>query len=330
MKEFELHEPTTVSQAVALLTKYGAKSKLLAGGTDLVSGIMKDWVTGAGMPYPEHLIDVTAVATMKGIRTSARGVTIGATTTLAEIIESKDIQGTYPLLRDAALTIASPQIRNIGTLGGNINQRPRCWFFRGEHFPCYKKGGDLCFSVTGDNTYHAIIGGELCYIVHPSDTATALMALNASVRTAGSGGEQTVSLDNFFISPRQDVLRENILKLNEILVDVTIPRPAAGTRMGWRKIKERQVFDFALISVAVAFTAEGGVWKSGRVVLGGVAPMPFRAGVVEEALMGKDIKATVRQAAAAIRRVARPMSMNAYKVDMAQGLIERTILESMG
>jgi len=286
-------------------------------------------VTGAGMPYPEHLIDVTTIATMKGIRTSARGVTLGATTTLAEIIESKDIQGTYPLLRDAALTVASPQIRNIGTLGGNINQRPRCWFFRGEHFPCYKKGGDLCFSVTGDNTYHAIIGGELCYIVHPSDTATALMALNASVRTAGSGGEQTVPFDNFFISPRQDVLRENILKQNEILVDVTIPRPASGTRMGWRKIKERQVFDFALVSVAVAFVAEAGVWKSGRIVLGGVAPMPFRASVVEEALMGKDIKATIRQAAAAIRRVARPMSMNAYKVDMAQGLIERTILESM-
>jgi xanthine dehydrogenase YagS FAD-binding subunit len=330
MKEFALYEPTTVSQAVALLNKYGPKSKLLAGGTDLVSGVMKDWVSGKGMPYPEHLVDVTNIPEMKGIKTNPRGVTIGAATVLSDVIESAEIQKSFPLLRDAALSVASPQIRNAGTLGGNINQRPRCWFFRGENFACYKKGGDLCFSVTGDNTYHAVIGGELCYIVHPSDTATALLALNASGSCAGPTGARTVPFDNYFISPREDVLRENVLKHDEILVDVTIPRPAPGTKMAWKKLKQRQVYDFALVSVAVAFTLDGTKWKDGRIVLGGVAPMPYRAKAVEEALAGKDVKATVQQAAAAIRRVARPLSQNGYKVDIAQGLIERTILEAMG
>ncbi len=330
MKEFALYEPTTVSQAVALLNKYGPKSKVLAGGSDLVSGIMKDWVTGKGLPYPEQLIDITNIPEMKGIKPNPKGVTIGAATVLADVIESAEIQKTFPLLRDAAFSVASPQIRNVGTLGGNINQRPRCWFFRGENFPCYKKGGDLCFSVSGDNTYHAIIGGELCYIVHPSDTATALLALNASARSIGSTGERTISFDNYFISPREDVLRENVLKHNEILIDVSIPRPAPGTKMAWKKLKQRQVYDFALVSVAVAFTVDGTKWKDGRIVLGGVAPMPYRAKAVEEALAGKDIKTTVQQAAAAIRRVARPLSLNSYKVDIAQGLIERTILEALG
>jgi xanthine dehydrogenase YagS FAD-binding subunit len=330
MKEFELHEPTTVAQAVALLSKYGAKGKILAGGSDLVSGVMKDWITGKGMPYPEHLVDITTIPALKGIRTSPQGVTIGAATTLTDLVESQEIQKSFPLLKDAAQSIASPQIRNVATLGGNINQRPRCWFFRGENFPCFKKGGDLCFSVTGDNTYHAIIGGELCYIVHPSDSSTALLALNASVKSAGSAGERSIPLDNYFISPRQDVLKENVLKTDELLVEVTIPRPASGTKMAWTKLKQRQVFDFALVSVAVSFTVEGGAWKDGRIVLGGVAPMPYRARAVEEALAGKDIKSNIRQAAGSLRRIARPMSLNAYKVDIAQGLIERTILEALG
>ncbi len=228
------------------------------------------------------------------------------------------------------MTVASPLIRNFGTLGGNLNQRPRCWFFRGENFNCYKKGGDFCYAVTGDNRYHAIIGGELCYIVHPSDTATALLALNAQAKIVGPSGERMVPFDSYFTGPREDVLRENVLKPNEILAEVSIPTPAAGTKMAWNKIKDRQVYDFALSSVAVAFQVENGVWKDGRVVLGGVSPVPYRAKVVEDALKGKDIKATIKQAAAAIKTVARPMSLNAYKVDLVQSLIERTVLEALG
>jgi xanthine dehydrogenase YagS FAD-binding subunit len=330
MKGFELYEPTTVPEAVDVLTKFGVKARPLGGGSDLVTGVMKDWVQGKGMPLPDALVDLTTIPQLQGIRADGNGVTIGATTTLTEIIESQDVASRFPMLKQAAESVASPLIRNFGTLGGNINQRPRCWFLRGENFNCYKKGGDFCFAVTGDNRYHAIIGGELCYIVHPSDTATALLALNASAKVAGPGGERTVPFDSYFIGPREDVLRENVLKPDEILVEVSIPNPAAGTKMAWAKLKDRQVYDFAIASVAAVFTVSGTTWQDGRIVLGGVAPVPYRAKVVEDALKGKDIKATIKQAAAQLRTVARPMSLNGYKVDVVQGLIERTVLQALG
>jgi xanthine dehydrogenase YagS FAD-binding subunit len=330
MKGFELHEPTTLPQAVGLLDTLGAGGRVLAGGSDLVGGIMKDWVQGKGMPLPTALVDITAIPELRGIKPGANGLTIGAATTLTDVIESADVIKTYPMLVESAKSVASPLIRNFGTLGGNINQRPRCWFFRGEDFACYKKGGDFCFAVTGENTYHAIIGGELCYIVHPSDTATALLALNASATVAGPGGSRAVPFDQYFHGPREDVLTETILKPNEIMTEVTIPTPGAGTKMAWTKLKDRQVYDFAVVSVAVAFTMEGANWKDGRVTLGGVAPVPYRAKVVEDALVGKDVKASAKAAAAQIRTVARPMSLNAYKVDIAQNLIERTLLQALG
>jgi xanthine dehydrogenase YagS FAD-binding subunit len=330
MKEFELYEPTSVAEAAQVMTQFGAKARVIGGGSDLVGGIMKDWITGKGMPLPDAIVDLTTIPDLAKVTVDGNGAKIGATVTLTDIIMNKDLQAQYPLLTQSALSVASPLIRNFGTLGGNINQRPRCWFFRGEGFNCYKKGGDFCFAVTGDNRYHAIIGGELCYIVHPSDTATALLALNASARVTGSGGERTIAFDEYFIGPREDVLRENVLKADEIMLDVSIPAPAAGTKMGWTKIKDRQVYDFAMASVAVSFLADGGVWKDGRVVLGGVSPVPYRAKVVEDALKGKDIKQNVKAAAGQVRTVARPMSLNAYKIDLVQGILERTILQALG
>ena len=326
MKSFELYDATTVEEAVELLEKYGPTSKVVAGGSDLVTGIMKDWVHGPGMLYPAVLIDITTIPDLHGINAGDGGLTIGAATTLTDIVESEDIRKTWPVLSEAAFSVASPLIRNFGTLGGNINQRPRCWFLRGEDFPCYKKGGDFCFAVTGDNTYHAIIGGELCYIVHPSDTATALLALNGKATIAGLSGVREVAFDDYFIGPRQDVLRENILQPNELMVDVQVPTPAANTKMAWLKLKDRQVYDFALTSVAVVATIEGGVWQDGRIVLGGVAPVPWRAEVVEKALAGKDVKSAAKSAAALIRNEARPLSNNAYKVDIAIGLTERAVM----
>jgi xanthine dehydrogenase YagS FAD-binding subunit len=331
MRGFELYDATTVKEAVDLLGKYSGRAvKVVGGGSDIVGGVMKDWVQGKGMPLPEVLIDITTIKDIVGIKTDGGGTTIGAATTLSDLIDNKDLAAKMPVLTNAALSVASPLIRNFGTLGGNINQRPRCWFFRGEDFNCYKKGGDFCYAVTGDNRYHAIIGGELCYIVHPSDTATALLALNASAKIAGTGGERTVTFDEYFTGPRVDVLRENVLKPNEFMTNVTIPNPASGTKFGWTKLKDRQVYDFALVSVAAVFTVSGGNWQDGRITLGGVSPVPYRAKVVEDFLKGKDIKATAKQAAAQIRTVARPMSLNSYKVDLAQGLIERTILEALG
>jgi xanthine dehydrogenase YagS FAD-binding subunit len=232
MKAFELYDATTVEEAVGLLEKYGPTSKVLAGGSDLVTGVMKDWVHGPGMPYPEVLIDITTIPDMYGISVGDDGLKIGAATTLTDIVESQDIQQTWPVLSQAAFSVASPLIRNFGTLGGNLNQRPRCWFLRGEEFPCYKKGGDFCFAVTGDNTYHAIIGGELCYIVHPSDTATALLALNAKTTIASPSGQREVAFDEYFIGPREDVLRENILQANELVPRLDLPSRQASKAAG--------------------------------------------------------------------------------------------------
>src|SRR3954454_13855348 len=226
MKAFDLHEPTTVSQAVGLLNQLGPGGKVVAGGSDLVGGMMKDWVQGKGLPLPSALVDITAIPELHGIKATGTGLTIGAATTLTDVIESEDVKKTAPLLSMEAMSVASPLIRNSGTLGGNINQRPRCWFFRGENFACYKKGGDFCFAVTGDNRYHAIIGGELCYIVHPSDTATALLALNASATVVGPGGSRSVPFDQYFHGPREDVLTENVLKPNEVMTEIIIPNPA--------------------------------------------------------------------------------------------------------
>ncbi|OLE77802.1 MAG: hypothetical protein AUG02_00565 [Chloroflexi bacterium 13_1_20CM_2_70_9] len=331
MRGFELYDAGTVREAVDLLQKHGSRTvKVLGGGSDLVGGVMKDWVQGKGMPLPEVLIDLTTIKDLATIKLDGGSTTIGAVVTLQEIVDNDELKKRLPLLTQAAESVASPLIRNFGTLGGNVNQRPRCWFFRGEDFNCYKKGGDFCYAVTGDNRYHAIIGGELCYIVHPSDTSVALLALNAKAKIAGVGGDRDVAFDNYFIGPREDVLRENVLKPNEFMTHVEIPNPASGTKFGWTKLKDRQVYDFALISVAAAFTVDGGTWKDGRVTLGGVAPVPYRAKVVEDALKGKNIKDTIKTAAAQIRTVARPMSVNAYKVDLAQGLIERTIMEALG
>jgi xanthine dehydrogenase YagS FAD-binding subunit len=307
MKSFDLYEPKTTAEALAALKKHGNKARPLGGGSDLVAGVMKDWVQGKDLPMPDALVDLSTIPGLKGIKADARGITIGAMTTLTEIIEHKEVGARIPLLRDAAHSVASQLIRNYATLGGNLNQRPRCWFFRGRDFDCLKKGGDFCYSVSGDNRYHAIIGGEGCYIVHPSDTATALLALNAKV----------------------NVHAENILKPEELLTEVFIPNPAPGTKQAWTKLKNRQVYDFAVCSVATAYTVENGTWKDGRIVMGGVAPVPYRATPVETLIKGKDIKAAVKQASAAIRTVARPMSMNAYKVDIAVNMLERTILAGL-
>jgi len=330
MRAFELYDATTVEGAVELLRKNSDRAvKVVGGGSDLIGGIMKDWVHGKGLPFPDVLIDLTTIKDLTSISVGDT-TSIGAAVTLTDVTDNKDLQSKFPLLVAAAQSVASPLIRNFGTLGGNVNQRPRCWFFRGEDFNCYKKGGDFCYAVTGDNRYHAIIGGELCYIVHPSDTATALLALNAKAKIAGVSGNRDVAFDSYFIGPREDVLRENVLKPNEFMTHVEIPNPASGTKMAWNKLKDRQVYDFALTSVAVAFTMDGNNWKDGRITLGGVSPVPYRAKVVEDALKGKDIKGTIKQAAAQIRTVARPMSLNSYKVDVAQGLIERTVLDALG
>lgn len=249
---------------------------------------------------------------------------------VSDIEQSQLVREKFPLLSIAAGNVASPQIRNMGTIGGNINQRPRCWYYRNEGFNCYKKGGDFCFAVTGENQYHAVLGGELCYIVHPSDTAPALIALDASARVIGPTGEKTVPFGDYFTSPRIDVLRENILGPADILAEISIPEPKANSRGVFLKVRERQVWDFADVSVAVQMTARNRTVDDVRIVMGGVAPVPYRAPRAEDILKGKTLTEDLaRQAGETAFAGARPMTYNAYKVDIGKELVKRALIAAV-
>src|SRR5262249_25374834 len=211
MRTIQYTKITSWKQASRALAA-NPKAKPIAGGSDLL-GWIKDGIEGKGAPRFDNLIDIRTIAGSDRIEfKGSDGLTLGALATLSAIESSPEVQQHYPALAKAAGAAASPNIRNVGTIGGNINQRPRCWYLRNTEFDCYKKGGDFCFAVTGNNTYHAILGGELCYIVHPSDTAPALIALGANAVISTPDGEKTVSFDKYFTGPREDVLRENILQ----------------------------------------------------------------------------------------------------------------------
>lgn len=334
MRSFTLHEPASTQEAVAELASHGAEARPLGGGTDLVAGVMRDQLIGSAMPYPTHLVDLTTVEELSGFQIEDDGsVRIGATTTLAEIASAPELAEGWPLLAAAAGEVATPEIRALGTLGGNIHQRPRCWFFRNKDFDCIKKGGDICFAVKGDNRYNAIIGGHLCFIVHPSDLAMALVALNAQARIAspGQAGLREIPFDEYFVSPREDLVRETVLGPDELLAEVVIGPVAPNARHAWQKLNDKgqPTWDFALVSVAATITARDGVWEDGRIVLGGVAPVPYRATVLEEALSGQDIRSALPDAIAELRALARPMRHNAFKLRLMETLVERTVLRAL-
>jgi xanthine dehydrogenase YagS FAD-binding subunit len=330
MRAFALHEPATVEEAVATLRRLGRGARPLGGGTDLLP-LLRGAVAGDGMPCPTDLVDLSSVRELCGIRVEGGAATIGAGTTLIDAIESPELRRDWPLLGQALSGVASPEVRAMATLGGNVNQRPRCWFFRGREFDCLKKGGDVCYAVEGHNRYHAIVGGHLCFIIHPSDAGTALLALDAQARIVSADGERWVPFCEYFVGPRQNLLHETVLRADELLADVVLPPPPAGARTAWRKLtdKGQDNWDFTLLSVAVRVVADGGVWRDGRIVLGGVAPVPYRAHVIEEALAGKDVRRAAREAAARIRTVARPMRDNAYKIPLVEHLVERTLLDAV-
>lgn len=327
MRAFRLHEPRSLDDALATLAAHGLHSRPLGGGTDLVVGVMRDQIVGSAMPYPSDLVDVARLDELRGIRRTADGLAIGAATTLVEIAESTDVRRTWPALADAAGQVASPEIRAIGTLGGNLNQRPRCWFFRNRDFDCIKKGGNICFAVKGDNRYNAILDGNICFIVHPSDLGTALVALGAKALIAARDGRRTVSFDDYFVAPGQNLVAETVLRPDELLVEVSVPEPPPGARQVWLKVNEKGLptWDFALASLAAVATVSDGVWREGRVVLGGVAPVPYRARVVEAALAGRDVRAALPDAVSALRSVARPMRDNGYKLELTTVVLEQAL-----
>ena len=322
MKAFTLATPSTLEQALDILRGRKPRVRILAGGQDLLPEMK------------EHLVEPEVVLNLKGIKDLDRiamdasgALSIGALATLASLEEHTAVRERFPILFEAARSIASPQIRSIGTVGGNLCQRPRCWYYRSEHAKCLKKGGSECFSFQGLNKYNAILGGGPSYIVHPSDLAPALVALEAQAVVRGPAGERTVPLEKFFTLPSEaSVLRENVLATDEVLLRVQVPAPGAGMRSTYLKFKERGSFDFALAAVAAAVWLDGPKIAKARIVLGGVAPIPWRAPAAEAALVGKPLEEAVFRAAgdAAVTGAA-PMTQNGYKVPLTKGLVFRAL-----
>lgn len=299
---------------------YAGGVRLHAGGTDLL-GCLHDGVFDA-----DELVSISGVEELRGIRErDGGGLSLGALVTLSEIAHSDLVNGRWPGLAQAAESAASPQLRNQGTLGGNLCQRPRCWYFRGD-FDCAKKGGDRCYAVDGENRYHAIFGGSLCHIVHPSDTAPMLVALGARVRLKGPQGTREVDLGDFYQLPVDNLQGETVLGPGEILTEVIVPPAPDGLRTSYRKVRERGAWDFALTSVALALEMDGDTVEGGRIVLGGVAPVPWRSEPAEDAVMGRTLDAgVVAEAAAAAVEGAEPLEQNGYKVPLTRGAVEASL-----
>ena len=320
MDNFSYIRPATLREAAAQLGKEHGQVAVIAGGTDLL-GEMKD-----NLASPARLVSIRHLAELQGVRASGNGLRIGAATLLADIVEHPMVQERTPLLAMAAGKIGTPQIRNMGTIGGNLCQRPRCWYYR-NNFPCYKHGGNTCFSAAGENDYHAILQGGPSFIVHPSDAAPALVALGATARISSGSRERTVPMDKFFVTPREDVRRENVLLPNEILTAIDIPNAPAGSKAIYIKEMVREVWDFALCSVAAMVTVKDGIVTDARIVLGGVAPVPYRAAKAEAVLTGKPLnEASAAAAGVAAVDGARPLAKNAYKVPLTQAVVKRALL----
>jgi xanthine dehydrogenase YagS FAD-binding subunit len=286
---------------------------------------MKDQVV-----TPDYVINLKTIPGLNTIREERGGFRIGALATLAELEEHSSVREKLLILADAAGEAASPQIRNAGTIAGNICQRPFCWYFRSSYFNCLRKGGSVCYTVTGDGRFHAILGAGPSYIVHPSDTAPALVALDARIKIAGPAGEKTLPLEKFFVLPSVDFKRENVLNPAEIVTEIYVPMPKSGSKGFYHKVRERQAWDHAIVSVATVIQSNRGIVREARVVLGGVAPIPWRATGAEEFLRGKPLdEANAQKAGDIALEGARPLKDNVYKIGMAKSLVQRGLLGSV-
>ena len=321
MREFKIAEPASADAAAALLNETTEKAALIAGGTDLLDGLK------SGVSEATLVVDLRTVPGLAGIVAGKGGLRIGAMTRIVDLAGDKAVERDHPGLKQAALSLATPQLRNVGTVGGNLCQRPRCWYFRDPEVLCRKKGGFNCFAYQGRNKYHGIFGGSGCYIVYPSDLAPMLIALGATATIATPKGDRTIPLGSFYAGPDVDVTRENVLAKGEFLKSVWVPAPAAGQKSAYVKLEERGTWDFALVSAAVAGVVRGGVLADISVVMGGVAPVPWRLKPAEDALKGKPAtEAVIREAAAAALKDASPLKENGYKTDLVTAALKEAVL----
>ncbi|MBX2997365.1 MAG: xanthine dehydrogenase family protein subunit M [Caldilineaceae bacterium] len=322
MRPFAYSSARSMDDAIDLLsTAQDGEIRLLAGGTDLLT-LMK-----ADIVEPCQLVDIKRLDELPGgIEETSQGVTLGALTTLAEIEQSDLLQQRYPLLTQAAGLAATPQLRNMATLGGNLLQRPRCWYYRSHHFRCWLKGGDQCQAHDGQNQFHALFGESPCVAVHPSDLAGALLAVDAEVRLCGAEGERTLPLADFFVEPAEDHRRETTLRSDELIVSIYLPTLPASTRSVYLKAMDRAVWAFALVGVAAVLHLDGDRIAHARLVLNGVASIPWRAESAERALIGeRPDEAIYNQAADLALRDAVPLEHNGYKVTLTRQLIRRAL-----
>jgi len=325
MNRFEVITPVDLAHASRLLVEQGRVA--LAGGVDLVD-LMKQNVVA-----PESLVNLKGLPGMDAIEPVAGGgLKIGALAKLHDVANNVAVRQRYEAVAMAAEEAATPQIRNLATVGGNLLQRPRCWYFRNPDIQCLKKGGNKCYAVGGLNRYHAILGGGPSFIVHPSNLAPALIAFDASLRLAGLSGERTVTLDKFFTLPNVNPARENVLEPGEVLTEVIIPAPPRGARSVYIEAREKQSYDWPLVSVAAVIVVDHGrVVRNARVVMGAVAPIPWHSPEAEKVLIGAqlDRDAATRAAEAALKPAA-PLRDNGYKVTIAKVLVRRAIMRAGG
>ena len=324
MKAFTNANPRDARHAATLARQArsdGRRAAFAGGGSDLLA-LVKDRIV-----EPDVIIHLGGIKGVDRVESSSAGLTVGGLITLDALSRHEAVRGPFAALAEAAASVATPQIRNVGTLAGNVCQRPWCWYFR-NGFPCYKAGGNQCFSVTGENEFNAIFGGGPSYIVHPSDTAPALVALDATFQITGPGGDRTLTSSEFFTLPRQNAAKENALADDEVLVSVRIPARRPGARSTYQKVMDRETWTHAVVSATVVLEMEKDVCRSSRVVLGGVAPIPWRLEEVEKLLAGQRITdALLRKAGDAAVAGARPLSQNAYKVPLTRNLVRRTIAD---
>jgi len=323
MKTFANSNARDFQHAAALVQQtrqQGRAASLVGGGSDLLA-LVKERIVS-----PDVLVNLKTIRGLDQVRPSNGGINIGGLITLDMLSRNDVIRRQYTVLAEAAETVATPQIRNVGTLAGNVCQRPWCWYFR-NGFPCLKNGGNTCFSAAGENQFHAIFGGGPSHIVHPSDTAVALVALDARFRVVGPGGERVMPAADFFILPQQDARRENVLGPEEALAEIQVPPARPGMRSTYHKILDREAWTHAVVSAAVVLEMDGQVCRNARLVLGGVAPIPWRLPAVERMLAGQQItESLAARAAGAALEGAKPLAKNAYKVPLTKGVIRRTLL----
>ncbi|MEO6434707.1 MAG: xanthine dehydrogenase family protein subunit M [Tepidisphaeraceae bacterium] len=321
MKTFEWADATTVEEAVALTVK-GSSYK--AAGMDLVD-LMKE-----RLAEPTRLVNIRNIKGLDQIESDDKGLKLGPLVTLTQLAESDVIRQNYTALSEAAGHAATPHVRNVATLGGNLLQRPRCWYFRSEQFPCRKKGGEICFAQAGENQYHAIFDNKLCAIVHPSSAAVPLVAMNATIDVTGPKGKREIELSKFFVLPSEDLHRENSLDEGEIITAVRIPKLAPNSSH-YEKLGEKESFDWPIAEVAVVLDMDGDKCRKASIVLGAASPVPHRATKAEAALVGKAINMeSARAAGEAAVEGASPLAMNGYKVPLFKTMVGRTIIGCVG